>query len=89
MIILDKPLVEIFNTINSYYMYDCIICEIIEINKSSYNYLFNVLRNGHKFDEQKLPNELYMLSKAATSDSIVGLMPLELSTAKFAKTVHN
>lgn len=31
----------------------------------------------------------YMLSKAVSPDSIVGVMPLELSTAKFVETVHN
>lgn len=87
---LNMPIVEIFKTINSHYIYDGIKCEIVEINKSSYDYLFNVLRNGEKFDELKLPNnELSKLHEAGYLQTSSPIKMIEHPYTKFLPTFLN
>lgn len=87
---MNKPIVEIFKTINSHYMYDGIKCEIIEIDKSSYDYLFNVLINGEKFDELKLPNnKLSELHVAGYLQTASPIKTIEHPYTKFLPTFLN
>lgn len=87
---MNKPIVEIFKTINNYYIYDGIKCEIIEIDKSSYDYLFNVLRKGEKFDERKLPNnELSKFHEDGYLQTVSPIKTIKHPYTKFLPTFLN
>lgn len=54
---MNKPIIQLFKTVNQYYMLDGVKCEILPISKESFWYLNEVLSEKKEFAEDKLPNE--------------------------------
>lgn len=54
---MNKPIIQLFKTINNYYLLDGVKCEILPINKESFQYLDGVLKGKDDFSTDKLPTE--------------------------------
>lgn len=74
MISMNKPIAQIFKTINQHYLLDGVQCEILPITEESFRYLNGVLRGGKEFIVGDLPNEelkqLHLNGYLATNSSI-------------------
>lgn len=54
---MNKPIIQLFKTINQYYLLDGIKCEVFPISKESFWYLNEVMNGKHEFAQENLPND--------------------------------
>lgn len=54
---MNKPIIQIFKTINQYYLLDGVKCEILPISEKSFLYLNDVLNEKDEYNESNLPTE--------------------------------
>lgn len=54
---MNKPIIQLFKTINQYYLLDGVKCEILPISEESFWYLNGVLNEKDEFAIEDLPNE--------------------------------
>ena len=71
---MSKPIIQLFKTINHYYLLDGIKCEILPISKESFWYLNGVISGKYEFAQENLPNDelrqLYLNGYLATESNI-------------------
>lgn len=71
---LNKPIIQLFKTINKYYLLDGVRCEIVPISKDSFWYLNRVLTSQEEFTLERFPNtelkQLYDNGYLATESNI-------------------
>ncbi len=54
---MNKPIIQLFKTINQHYILDGIKCEILPISEESFWYLNELLSKKNEFTTEDLPNE--------------------------------
>lgn len=71
---MNKPIIQLFKTINQYYLLDGVKCEVLPISEESFWYLNGILRGRNEFTAEKLPNEelkqLHLKGYLATKSNI-------------------
>src|SRR5690554_5079858 len=74
VMIMNKPIIQLFKTINQYYLLDGVKCEILPISEDSFWYLNNVLNEKAEFNLENLPteelNQLHHNGYLATKSSL-------------------
>ena len=71
---MSKPIIQLFKTINHYYLLDGIKCEVLPISEESFWYLNGVISGKYEFAQENLPNDelrqLYLNGYLATESNI-------------------
>lgn len=71
---MKKPIIQLFRTINNYYLLDGVKCEILPIGEGSFLYLNDLLISKNEFTAEDLPNEelkqLHLNGYLATKSSV-------------------